>query len=199
MSFSSIGFANAAEQIRAQRGRTHGARRVGLALALCLAASASVLAQTPPDLARYAGQYVYAGSRDDGIEIVEKAVDKAMADQNMVMRALAKKGFSDHFADKILIEVPAGKIGLKVGDLDKYTQDIGKTVTVKGKDGKQGRLTYRFDGGAIVSTLLGEDSSSVRTVLTLAADGKTLQREVKITSSQLNKPISYRLQYKRGK
>jgi hypothetical protein len=164
---------------------------------LCLAASATVLAQTPPELAKYAGTFVYAGKRDDGIDIVEKAVDKAMSDQNMVIRALAKKGFSDHFADTILIEVPPGKIGLKVGDLDKYTQEVGKTVQVKGKDGKTGRLTYRFDGGAIVSTLLGEDSTSVRTVLTLASDGKSLQREVKITSSQLAKPISYRLQYKR--
>jgi hypothetical protein len=192
VSFPSVDFANR----KAKPSHSRRGRGIGLALAICLG-SATVLAQTPPDLARYAGTYVYAGKRDDGIEIVEKAVDKAMADQNMVMRALAKKGFSDHFADTIMIEVPPGKIGLKVGDLDKYTQEIGKTVTVKGKDGKQGRLTYRFDGGAITSTLLGEDSTSVRTLLTLAADGKSLQREVKITSSQLNKPISYRLQYKR--
>lgn len=192
MGFQSVDLANQGTG----RGRDRGGR-VGLALAMCLAASATVLAQTPPELAKYAGTFVYAGKRDDGIDIVEKAVDKAMSDQNMVMRALAKKGFSDHFADTIMIEVPPGKIGLKVGDLDKYTQEVGKTVTVKGKDGKSGRLTFRFEGGAIVSTLLGEDSTSVRTVLTLASDGKSLQREVKITSSQLAKPISYRLQYKR--
>ena len=100
MSFPSVQMATLAADRRSRSARW-GA---GLALALCLALSAGVLAQTPAGLARYAGQYTYAGSRDDGVEIVEKAVDKAMADQNMVIRALAKKGFSDHFATLVLIE-----------------------------------------------------------------------------------------------
>jgi hypothetical protein len=163
---------------------------------LCLAASASAFAQNPPELARYAGQYVYDGTRDDGVEIVEKAVDKAMRDSNMVVRALAKKAFADNFAQNVLVEVPPGKIGLKVGELEKVTQDIGATTVVKGRDGKPGRLIYRFEDGAIVSTWLGDDTT-IRTVLTLSSDGKSLQREVKVTSPQLGKPLSYRLKYKR--
>lgn len=171
-------------------------KRGAIAVALLSAITAAALAQTPPELARYGGQYVYDGKPDEGIAIVEKAVDKAMVDQNMVARAFTKKMLASNFARVVVIEVQPGKIGLKVGELDKVTQDIGKTETVKGKDGKSGRLSYRFEDGAIVSTWLGDDMT-IRTVFTLGKDAKSLEREVKVTSGQLGKPLMYRLKYKR--
>lgn len=173
-------------------------KRLGsvIAVSLLLAASASALDQTPPELARYAGQYIFDGKPEEGVAIVENAIDKAMRDQNMVARALAKKVLASNFARAVLIDVPPGKIGLKVGELDKVTQAIGKTESVNGRDGKAGRLTYRFEDGAIVSSWLGDDTT-IYTVFTLAKDAKSLEREVKVTSGQFSKPLMYRLKYKR--
>jgi hypothetical protein len=144
-----------------------------------------------------AGQYQYAGTREQGVAIVEKATEDALADLNMVMRLLVKKAMSSSFAEAILIETPSGKIGMKVGDLDKTTQPVGKTETVKTSDGKrEAKLTYDFDGSRIKATLAG-DELTVVTYLTLAGDGKTLARDVTVTSKRISKPVKYRLMYKR--
>ena len=184
------------QSVAGVRRARRGLRAAGTAVTLCLIGSASVLAETPAGLARYAGNYVYAGTRGEGIEIVEKAVDKAMRDQNMVIRAMAKRAFSEHFATTVLIEVGGGRLGIKVGDLNKAPGELDKTQTVKGADGREGRLTYRFEDDAIVSTLIG-DEATIRTVFTLSSDGKSLKREVRVQSSKLSKPLSYRLEYKR--
>ena len=87
------------------------------------------------------------------------------------------------------------KLGIKVGDLDKATQELDKTETVS--SGKQtGKLTYRFDGSKVITTLAG-DEGTITTVFTLTPDGKTLQRDVKMESKRFRKPVTYRLLYKR--
>ena len=174
-------------------------RRAGwLALCVGLLLTASALAETPAGLPRYAGSYTYAGSRDQGIELVEKAMEPVLAEMNMVMRLLAKKNIADRFAQNILIEVPASnKVGMKVGALPKATQELDKTSEVKSEDGKQtGKLTFKFDGSKLISTLAGDDGV-ITTTFTLSADGKSLSRNVHVTSKRLKKPFSYTLVYKR--
>lgn len=179
-----------------------GLRGVVAALALSVAAIASAPSlaradETPPALAKMAGQYKYAGTRDHGVAIVEKATEEALADLTMVLRMLIKKAMSSSFAETILIETPAGKIGMKVGDLDKTTQSVGKTETVKTADGKrEAKLTYDFDGSRIKATLAAEEMTIV-SYFTLAGDGKTLARDVTVTSKRISKPVKYRLMYTR--
>ena len=171
------------------------AAALALALALPLAPSRVAADDTPPALAKFAGQYKYAGTREQGVAIVEKATEDALADLNVVLRLLIKKGMSQSFAETILIETPSGKIGLKVGDLEKTTQAIGKTETVKTPDGKrEAKLTYTFDGSRIKAALVGEELTVV-TFFTLAGDGKTLARDVQVTSKRISKPVKYRLMY----
>ena len=182
---------------RTARGvRTARSGRTALVLGLLLAAG-SALAETPAGLPRYAGNYIYSGTRDQGVAIVEKAMEPALADLNMVMRLLAKKGIADRFAETILIEVPAGKVGMKVGTLPKATAELDKPTPVKSDDGKQsGTVTFKFDGSKLTSILAGDDGN-ITTVFTLSADGKTLQRDVHVTSKRMKKPVAYRLVYKR--
>ena len=179
-----------------------GLRGVVAALVVSLAAIASAPSsaqadETPPALAKMAGQYKYAGTRDQGVEIVEKATEEALAELTMVLRMLIKKAMSSNFAETILIETPPGKIGMKVGDLDKTTQPVGKTETVKAADGKrEAKLTYEFDGSRIKATLASAEMS-IFTYFTLAGDGKTLARDVTVTGKRLAKPVKYRLMYTR--
>jgi hypothetical protein len=152
---------------------------------------------TPPVLAKMAGSYKYSNTRDHGVAIVEKATEEALADLNMVMRLLIKKALSSSFAEAVLIETPPGKIGMKVGDLDKTVQGVGKTETVKTSDGKrEAKLTYDFDGSRIKATLAAEEMTVV-SYFTLAGDGKTLARDVTVTGKRISKPIKYRLVYTR--
>jgi hypothetical protein len=170
---------------------------VQAALVMALAALASAaLAETPPALLKYAGNYKYNGTREQGIEIIDKAVDKSMADVNMVMCLMIKRGIEKRFAETIAIEIPAGKIGIKVGDLKMVTTEIGKSETVKGEDGKTGKVTHTFDGAKITETVVGDDGT-ITSVYELDADGKTLHRSVTVNGSQMSKPLKYKLDYVR--
>jgi len=166
------------------------------ALGLLLAAG-SALAETPAGLPRFAGNYAYSNTKDHGIAIVEKASEAALADLNMVMRLLAKKAMADRFAVNILIEVASGKVAMKVGSLEKFAAELNKPTQWKSQDGKQsGMVTYKFEGGKLITNLTGDDGG-ITSTMTLSEDGKTLQRDVHVTSKRMKKPVSYRLVYKR--
>ena len=168
-----------------------------LALAMLLGMLASVvLAETPAALAKYAGNYKYNGTRDQGIEVIDKAVDRSMADVNMVMRLMIKRGIEKRFAEAIVIELPGNKIGIKVGDGKMYTTELGKSETVTGEDGKTGKLTRSFDGAKITETVTGDDGK-ITSTYELDADGKTLHRSVTVDGPRMSKPLKYKLDYVR--
>jgi hypothetical protein len=167
-----------------------------LGVLLGTAFASTVFADALAGLAKYGGNYKYAGTRDEGIAIVDKAVDKSMADSNMVMRLMVKRGIDQHFAETILIELPPGKIGIKIGDLSKVTTEIGKTEEVKGEDGKTGKVTNSFDDSKITQKAAGDDGTIVNT-FELDGDGKTLHRSVVVNSQRLSKPLKYKLDYVR--
>jgi hypothetical protein len=166
------------------------------AVALCVGPIVAH-AETPPTLAKYAGEYKYAGTRDQGVAIVDKAIDKGLSDVNTVMRFLIKKALADHFVESILIRTPSGKIGIKTGELPEATTEIGKAETFKSQDGKMSlKVTHQFDGNKITEISVGEQGTTT-TVFELAADGKTLHRSVTFKSDRLDKPVKYKLDYTR--
>ena len=155
------------------------------------------LAETPPGLDKFAGKYKYSKDRDHGVAIVEKALDAALGDLNMMMKLVVKKSMSSRFAETVSIEVSGGELGIKIGDNEKATVAVGKTETVKSADGKQsGKVTHLFDGAKITETLTGENGT-ITNVFQLSADGKTLQRDVNVVSPRMQKPLKYRLIYTR--
>jgi hypothetical protein len=179
---------------------TTRARRSALAALLALAClgllAGGAYADAAPGLAKFAGQYKYAGTREQGIAIVDKALDEALSEMGMVMRMIVKKGAHDKFAETVLIEVAPPKVGIKLGALEKATVELGKSETVKGENGKTGKVTHTFDAGKLIETLTGDDGT-ISNVFTLAADGKTLRRSVTVTGGKLKKPIKYTLDYVR--
>jgi hypothetical protein len=173
-----------------------GLTALGAALLLPLAAAHAADGSAAAGLAKFVGQYKYAGTRDEGIAIVEKAMDEALADVNIVMRTIAKKAMAQNFAETVAIDGDAGKLGIKIGENNKVAAGIGKTETVTGKDGKSGKATHAFDGTKLTETITGDDGSIVN-VFTLSADGKTLTRDTTVTSQRMKKPLKYRLLYTR--
>src|SRR4051812_10853926 len=81
-----------------------------LTLTCCAMLAGVALADAPPPaLAKFAGQYKYAGTREQGYAIVDKALDEALSEMGMVMRMVIKKGAHDKFAETVLIEVAMPK------------------------------------------------------------------------------------------
>ncbi len=172
-------------------------RLIQVLAAALLSVAAPALADAPAGLEKYDGEYKYANTREHGVAIVEKALDAALADLNMVMKLLVKKSMSGRFAETVSIDVDGSEVGIKIGDNDKATARIGETENVKSKDGKQsGKLTHQFEGGKLTETLTGENGTIVN-VLQLSADGKTLSRDVTVTSPRMKKPLKYKLVYNR--
>ena len=154
-------------------------------------------AETPASLARYAGAFSYAGTRAQGLAVVDKAWDMALADVSMITRFFVKAAVKNQLIDKILIELPPGKIAVKLGDFEKVAAEIGKTENFKGTDPKQsGKVTYEFDGAKITETFVGDQGTFIN-VLELTPDGKTLHRSVTIRNDRLPKPVQYQLDYVR--
>jgi hypothetical protein len=187
---------------RARAGMRHARHRgsrwfVALAwLALAVGLS-SVQAQSASPLARYAGDYKYAGTREQGMAIVDRALDYALSDLDMITRPLVKQAINQRFAEQIHIEVAGNKVGIKVGDYPLASCELDKTVPAKGNDGKPaGTVGHKLDGSALVETYLGEHGSIVNN-FELSADGKSLLRNVTVKGDQLKKAIRYKLQYVR--
>jgi hypothetical protein len=154
-------------------------------------------AEAAPSVERFLGTYKYAGNKEQGIAIVEKALDAALGDMNMVMKALAKRGAAKRFADTIVIDGTADKLGIKIGENDKVTAGIGKTESVKSADGKaSGKASHQFDGTKLTEAISGDEGNIVN-VFTLSEDGKTLTRDANMTSPRMQKPLKYRLVYTR--
>lgn len=154
-------------------------------------------ADAPAGLDKFAGDFKYSGTRDQGMAIVEKAFDEALSDLNLVMRAMAKKAMAQRFAERLAIAVSGEKVGIKIGDNDEVSVKLNKTETVKSADGKgSGKATHKFDGGKLIETLVG-DTGTITNVFTLSGDGKTLTREVTVSGERLKKPAKYKLVYVR--
>jgi hypothetical protein len=114
---------------------------------------------------------------------------------NTVMRLVAKRALNKGFVEQIIVTLPGGKLSVKLGDNDAVPTTPGKTETVS-RDGRSGKLTQRLVGNKLEIAIEGDDGS-IRTVLELASDGKTLHRNVTVTSKRLSQPVRYRLSYAR--
>jgi hypothetical protein len=190
------------EQATTQRGLRAlgfaGAACALFGLALSLATPGPVrAADAPGGLDKFAGDYKYNGTKDQGMEIVEKAFDEALSDLNLVLRVMAKKAMAQRFAERIVIDVARDKVGIKIGENEKVSVGLGKTETVKSSDGKgSGKATHKFEGGKLIESLVG-DTGTITNVFTLSGDGKTLTRDVTVSGERLKKPAKYRLVYVR--
>ena len=168
-----------------------------IGLALSLAFTFAATAQADAALKKFAGNYKYAKDKAHGEAVIDKALDDALSQLNTVMKMMVKKAIEMRpgrkFMDKVSIETPDGKIGLKIGDFEKVTLKVGKPKQMT-REGQTGKVTHTFKTGKVVQTVEG-DQGMVKNTFTLSGDGKTLHRDVHISSPRLKKPIKYRLTY----
>jgi hypothetical protein len=150
-----------------------------------------------PELTRFAGTYRYDGSRKHGQAIVEKAIDQALSEQSIVLRALVKKRLAERrpLIESISIATPPGQIIITLDDY-RTAGRPGVPTRVKTREGERSTVKHSFKNGRLEQVFAGE-KGTLKNVFTLLDAGKTLQREVTISGGRLPKPIRYRLLYKR--
>jgi hypothetical protein len=186
--------------------RRHGnaARLAAATLAIAAATlhmnAPIVQAEMPPELLKYAGEYKYDGTKEQYLAVVDKGLEEAMSELNMVMRLMAKKAMEARtqvFVDVVTIELSGNKISIKSATLPKVSVELGKSENITSPDGKMtSKATHKFEGGKIVQTFTS-DQGSMSNVYQLSADGKSLTRVFTITSPRLQKPIKITHKYTR--
>jgi hypothetical protein len=179
-----------------RRARTNSWSGGLVAFMLGLSGVALVHGQAPPALARFVGQYRYDGTREHGVAIVEKALDYALSDMNMLARPIVKRNMTQRFAEVIFIQVAGINVGIKMGDYPQATAALGRPSQVKDPHGRPSQVSHSLDGDTLIQTLIGEDGS-LSNSFELSKDGNTLTRSVTIKGEKLKKPIRYKLQYVR--
>lgn len=170
---------------------------VVLAVAPALAASAApaIAASAAPTLN---GRFVRVASESDN---VNKAIDKAVAELNFVIRPIAHSRLEK-------TNVPYETIALAVGPkevsitLDEraplLTPASGTSVKWKREDGELFDVSTALKGNRLEQRFVAPDGSRLNSY-TLDASGKKLTMAVTITSPKLPRPLTYEQVYQRAK
>jgi len=156
------------------------------------------MAEPSAELSKFKGDYKFAGTRDDAMKVIGKAIDDGLAQVNVVMRTVIKKaiqGRKSTYIETITIDAPGDDIVIKLADYEVKAAN-GKAKSVTSPDGKPTTVKHELQGGTLTQSFSGEEGSITNT-FTLKDGGKTLQRKVTITSKRLSKPVTYQLSYKR--
>lgn len=169
---------------------------VAFVVGVAWAAPGAARAEHPPELVKFAGSYSFAGSDAEGMAIIDKAIEDAVSQMNKIKALVIQKLISGNkrFIRSIQIELPSDKIKIKLDELDVEAKP-GETKTVEGRGGSA-EVTLRFRNGAL-EQVLKSDRGAFTSVYRLAQGGKVLERDVTVTDKWLDKPVRYRLVYKR--
>lgn len=163
-----------------------------------LSAAGTAVADPAAELAKFKGSYKFAGTRDDAMKVIGKAIDDGLSQVNIVMRTVIKKaieGRKGTYIETISIDAPGSDIVIKLADYEVKAPN-GKAKSVTSPDGRPTTVKHELSGGALKQSFTGEDGSITNT-FTLKDGGKTLRRKVTITSKRLSKPVTYQLSYTR--
>ncbi|MFN3429974.1 MAG: hypothetical protein ACK46X_08475 [Candidatus Sericytochromatia bacterium] len=169
--------------------------------ALMLApAAVSVLAAAPAQAeagATLAGAYALNAAASDD---VNKAIDKAVAQMNFVMRPIAHSRLRG--TNEVYKQVKIDLSGQTVSTtFDKraaiVTPASGAAIKWAREDGEKFDVSTAVAGGKkLTQTFKGTDGQRVN-VFTLSPDGGKLTMNVTITSPKLSAPLTYKLVFNR--
>lgn len=153
-------------------------------------------AEAPAELAKFAGSYQFAGSDEEGMAVIDKAIEEAVSQMNRVKALVIRKVLeaNKRFIKQVKIDLPDHRIRIKLDELE-IDAKPGETKDISGAGGS-GKITVRFKDSKI-EQVIESDRGAFTTVYQLAQDGKMLQRDITVTDKWLDKPVRYRLLYKR--
>lgn len=168
------------------------------AVAFCavVVAAAPVRAEHPPDLAKFAGSYQFAGTDAEGLAVIDKAIEEAVSQMSKVKALVIKKVLESNkrFIKQVKIDLPGSRVHIKLDELEVDAKP-GETKDIDAGSGKA-KLTLRFKDTKL-EQVIESDRGAFTTVYQLVQGGQVLQRDITVTDKWLDKPVKYRLMYKR--
>lgn len=163
-----------------------------MALGFALSSSAPALAA-----GGVAGSYSIDLAASDN---VEKAIDKAVAPMNFVVKAIARGRLQKVNQPYHHIVIGTGsKLSVQTDARAPIAAASGATIKwTRPEDGEKLDVTMRLAGNRLEEDFVSPDGKRVN-VFEPSADGKKLVMAVTVTSPRLPKPLTYRIAYKREK
>ena len=183
-------------------------RAVALAAAtLAAATSAAIVALALPSVApraeaqetsgleRFVGSWRYAGSQQQGRQIIDQAVSHAVDPMNFIVRGFAADRLrgKNPLVRRIDIADHGGNVRVTFDGDRTYEAAPGQWRTHR-FGGESVRVQFRVRGDALVQ-LFRTDSGSRRNIYRITGDGR-MRLEVTVQSDQLPRDMTYRLNYR---
>ena len=171
-------------------------RSILFALTVACVAIAAPSNPSAADESTLAGVYAFDAAASDDINA---AIEAAVAKMNFITRPIARSRLkkTNPAYQKIAIARPAGEIVVTL-DARKPIQmpDNGSTIKWTREDGEKFDLTANWKNMQLTQTFVAEDGKRVNEFV-LGLDGNTMTLQVTLTSEQLDKPVAYKLGYRR--
>jgi hypothetical protein len=165
------------------------------------AAAAPASAEAPKEkseTARFQGVYTYIGGEKERTEL-GAAVDLVTADFFLIKRIIAGRRIHarNPVFNTLSLSFPEGMIEFKTDDNVLKSPANGDIGTAKSSAGDDAKISQTFKGDRLVQ-VFEIDNATRRNELMLSPDGSELIMTVKVTSPQFDKPLDYRLTYRRS-
>lgn len=166
--------------------------------ALCLAIP--VLGQQPngtaSDLERFTGTWEYAGTREQGTQIIHDAVDRTVESMNFMTRGFAADRLREKnpLVERIDISTEGDELQVVFDGERHYRAPLNQWRAHTFQD-ETVRVQFRQQDDSLVQ-LFGTESGVRRNVYRLLGDDR-MQLEVTIQSEQIPRDMRYELDYRR--
>ncbi len=166
---------------------------VVLAGVTCATCASPARADASAELAKFAGSYQFVGTDEEGMAVIDKAIEEAVSQMNKVKALVIRKVLeaNKRLIKQVKIDFPSGRVHMKLDDLEADTK-LGESKDI----GSGAKLTVRVKDGKL-EQIIESDRGAFTTVYQLVQGGAVLQRDVTVTDKWLDKPVRYRLLYKR--
>lgn len=143
------------------------------------------------------GTFVYDSAASDD---VKKAIDGAVAQMNFLIRPVARgrlRKASPLYQRMTISHTPQQVTITMDARPSVVTPADGTPVEVTRENGEKLKVSTEWENSALEQTFEVEDGKRVN-IYTLSPDGRTVTMNVTINSPRLQKPLKYKLVYRRG-
>jgi hypothetical protein len=156
---------------------------------------AAAAAECPEPVRSLEGKYGYSGGEAER-KALEDAVDDVVSEMNPFVREIARRRLlaANEIAQTLEVQVEGAHVTVAF-DERSYTAELGgPAVKVTGVTGKRLSLTHRLKGDKLVQKFDGAGGGRTNV---FDNNDQRVRINVKVSSDQLPKPLSYRLTFKR--
>lgn len=158
----------------------------------------SAVAQETDEAGGLTGSFVYAGSTDQGRQVIEEAIEEGIDEMGFMKKPVARRRLraKNQLARYIDIAVRGDQVAVRFDRERTYvTPADGTPVMVRLADGEEVQLSQTYTGERLVQVFTSEDGQR-RTVFEMDDGG--LEMTTTVTGRQLPGPVRYELDYQRA-